>query len=208
MKEKEPLHIQPALRMFEQAAIQIVEYISSEQLSQGSKIPPERTISQLLEISRSSVREGLRVLELLRYLDSKQGEGTFVSEPPPYIIPSRVIQQPLKPEFLKYYYGIAMMCAEQIVMLSLQQSIRDPYSVNESDSDFWTEFARWIEHLGTQLPNPYLLSLWKNTHELLMENHGFLPREASVNLREWMKAYSEKDEVALKPLFLALSEIH
>ncbi len=139
--------------MFEQVARQIADYIQAEQLEPGSKLPTERQLSELLQVSRSSVREGIRVLELLRFLDSKQGEGTFVSDPPPFLIPDRVIGQKLEPQALRHYYEIALMCAETVLMLSIQHHVR--YSNVLSGKTFWENLLFFITGLGESLENPY-----------------------------------------------------
>lgn len=53
--------------------------IADGKLSAGEKLPPERELAEELEISRNSVREGLRVLENMGVLDSHQGAGNFVT---------------------------------------------------------------------------------------------------------------------------------
>ncbi|KAA1040372.1 FadR family transcriptional regulator [Macrococcus equipercicus] len=48
-------------------------------LSPGDKLPSERYLSEKLNISRSSVREALRAMELIGIISTKRGEGTFLS---------------------------------------------------------------------------------------------------------------------------------
>lgn len=60
---KKSYQIDTLPRMFEQVAEQIVDYIHTEKLKAGTKLPTERKLSELLQVSRSSVREGIRVLE-------------------------------------------------------------------------------------------------------------------------------------------------
>ena len=60
----------------------IVEQIESEikngNLPPGSKLPSERELAKLFEVSRSSVREALNILQTKGLISSSQGEGTFV----------------------------------------------------------------------------------------------------------------------------------
>lgn len=56
------------------------------ELSVGDKLPAERALAELFEISRASVREGIRVLDALGLVSSEVGSGprsgaTVVSEP-------------------------------------------------------------------------------------------------------------------------------
>ena len=45
----------------------------------GDRLPPERELAQTLEISRSSVREGLRILEVIGVIYSLQGSGNYIA---------------------------------------------------------------------------------------------------------------------------------
>jgi GntR family transcriptional repressor for pyruvate dehydrogenase complex len=139
--------------MFEQVASQIAQYIHTEQLELGAKLPTERELSNLLEVSRSSVSEGIRVLEILCFLDSRHGEDTFVSNPPLFLSPYRVIGRTLQPSSLRHYYDLAMMIARQIVNLSVVQST--PYDNYLNAHTFWENLLQFIGELGERLDNPH-----------------------------------------------------
>ena len=47
-------------------------------LEHGSKVPAERVLAEQLKVSRSSVREAIRTLELQGLAVSKPGSGTFI----------------------------------------------------------------------------------------------------------------------------------
>lgn len=68
-------------RVFEIVAKEILKYIRNKDLSVGTKLPTERELSEQLQVSRSSVREALRVLEVLGFVQQRSGEGTFICEP-------------------------------------------------------------------------------------------------------------------------------
>ncbi|MFN2490706.1 MAG: FadR/GntR family transcriptional regulator [Actinomycetota bacterium] len=55
--------------------------IRSGAFSPGEKLPSERRLAEQFGVSRVSVREGLRVLELLEVVDVRQGRGAFVVTP-------------------------------------------------------------------------------------------------------------------------------
>ena len=55
------------------------EGILSGRLRPGDRLEPERELALRLGISRNSVREGLRALELIGLVTSRQGSGNFVS---------------------------------------------------------------------------------------------------------------------------------
>jgi GntR family transcriptional repressor for pyruvate dehydrogenase complex len=68
-------------RMFEQVINRIHSYIITNQLNPGDKLMTEREMAELLQVSRSSVREALRVLEMFDCIQSKPGEGTILKSP-------------------------------------------------------------------------------------------------------------------------------
>ena len=44
----------------------------------GDKLPSERELSEKMGVSRTSIREALRVLETMGVVESRQGEGNFI----------------------------------------------------------------------------------------------------------------------------------
>jgi GntR family transcriptional regulator, transcriptional repressor for pyruvate dehydrogenase complex len=211
MKENEDYQIKQAPRMFEQVTKQILKFITSDEISNGSKIPTERNLSEMLEVSRSSIREGIRILELLGYLDSRQGEGTFVSNPPSFLIPYRVLNQQLDSLTLQNYYDIFLMSSKQIVLSSLHiDEIRFNASMNITFPDdrinFWADFAAMIQYLGKQLKNPLYLSLWLNTYELLYENKHFQLVHPSLPIQLFSEAFAEGNEAKMMELFDLLAK--
>ena len=54
--------------------------IAEQQIKPGDKLPSERVLSETLQVSRSSIREALRSLELLGLIQSRHGGGTFLAD--------------------------------------------------------------------------------------------------------------------------------
>ncbi len=59
----------------------IKKMIVSENLQPGDKLFSEKQLSEKLEVSRSSIREALRMLEVSGLIKVYQGKGVFISEP-------------------------------------------------------------------------------------------------------------------------------
>src|SRR5947208_5125263 len=59
---------------------QLVEGIRAGVFPPGRALPPERALAERLRVSRSSLREAIRVLEHAGVLDVRTGSGTYVSE--------------------------------------------------------------------------------------------------------------------------------
>lgn len=57
----------------------IKEMIESGKYDAGSKLPTEMALCDMLKVSRTSVREAIRVLQALGYVEIRPGKGAFVS---------------------------------------------------------------------------------------------------------------------------------
>ena len=61
----------------------VIDYIKKRilegSLKQGEKLPPERDLAELLGVSRNSVREAIRSLEVIGIVTSTQGAGNSIS---------------------------------------------------------------------------------------------------------------------------------
>lgn len=65
-------------KISEEIVEQIKSLISEGHLKPGERIPSERDLSEMLGVSRPSVREALMVLEAMGLVESRQGGGTYV----------------------------------------------------------------------------------------------------------------------------------
>jgi GntR family transcriptional repressor for pyruvate dehydrogenase complex len=57
---------------------EILESIQSGDLKPGDKLPPERKLTKMFGIGRSTLREAISALVLVGYLEVIQGRGTFL----------------------------------------------------------------------------------------------------------------------------------
>jgi GntR family transcriptional repressor for pyruvate dehydrogenase complex len=65
-------------RIYEHIVEQIHALIREGRWAPGDQIPPERELAERFRVSRTSVREALRALEMQGIIESRQGGGTFV----------------------------------------------------------------------------------------------------------------------------------
>lgn len=66
-------------KVYEEVAKQIERLILTK-LQPGDKLPSERELAEMLAVSRSSIRDAIRSLELLGMVEPRQGAGTVVRE--------------------------------------------------------------------------------------------------------------------------------
>ncbi|HXN99059.1 MAG TPA: FadR/GntR family transcriptional regulator [Candidatus Acidoferrales bacterium] len=66
-------------KVYEEVAKQI-ERLILKKLKPGDKLPSERELAEMLQVSRSSIRDAIRGLELVGLVEPRQGAGTIVRE--------------------------------------------------------------------------------------------------------------------------------
>ena len=65
-------------KIYDQVVEKVKKMIASGELPQGSALPAERQLIEDLNVSRSSLREGFRILEMMGFIESIPGKGRFV----------------------------------------------------------------------------------------------------------------------------------
>jgi GntR family transcriptional repressor for pyruvate dehydrogenase complex len=70
----------------DEAILRIKEMILSGELSPGERLPPEKELSDRLGLSRNSMREAIKALEVIRVLDVRRGDGTYVTSLEPRLL--------------------------------------------------------------------------------------------------------------------------
>ncbi|MCX6546787.1 MAG: FadR/GntR family transcriptional regulator, partial [Acidobacteria bacterium] len=67
-------------RLYEEIVEQIRLLIADGKLKPGDKLLAERELADRFQVSRASVREAIRTLEMLGVIDIRPGEGTYIRE--------------------------------------------------------------------------------------------------------------------------------
>lgn len=70
----------------DEAIEKIKDMIVRGELSPGSRLPPEKDLAERLGLSRSSMREAVKALEVIRVLDVRRGDGTYVTSLEPKLL--------------------------------------------------------------------------------------------------------------------------
>ncbi len=65
-------------RLYEEIVSQLVERIKNGTLKPGMRLPSERKLADEMKVSRTVIREALRSMASLGYIESKVGGGTYV----------------------------------------------------------------------------------------------------------------------------------
>src|SRR6478752_10030090 len=75
-----------AVAVTDEAIWKIKDMIVSGELAPGDRLPPEKELSERLGLSRSSLREAVKALEVIRVLDVRRGDGTYVTSLEPRLL--------------------------------------------------------------------------------------------------------------------------
>ncbi|BDZ40293.1 FadR/GntR family transcriptional regulator [Microbacterium suwonense] len=70
----------------DEAIEKIKAMIVSGELGPGDRLPPEKELAERLGLSRSSMREAVKALEVIRVLDVRRGDGTYVTSLEPHLL--------------------------------------------------------------------------------------------------------------------------
>src|SRR5690242_9550233 len=78
--ENSPISRPSHTTLTDQTVLAIQEAIKQGKFPPGSQLPPEMELLQMMGISRTTLREALRILEEQRFIRKRRGLGTFVME--------------------------------------------------------------------------------------------------------------------------------
>ncbi|MDQ4504105.1 FCD domain-containing protein [Sinomonas sp. ASV322] len=74
------------MALTDDAIDKIKEMLLAGELRPGDRLPPEKDLADRLGLSRSSLREAVKALELIRVLDVRRGDGTYVTTLEPKLL--------------------------------------------------------------------------------------------------------------------------
>jgi GntR family transcriptional repressor for pyruvate dehydrogenase complex len=144
----------------EQVAHQILDLISSKQLEVGKRLPSIEELSSYLGVSRTSIREAIKLLDAWGVVTVRHGVGTFVTgmNPDALTIPLKVSAEREEEAIWKLHQlrealepYIAAKAAEnathdhiktmQDALRRMEESLDKPEEFIEADLDFHTALA-------------------------------------------------------------------
>ncbi|MGE5404504.1 MAG: FadR/GntR family transcriptional regulator [Candidatus Saccharibacteria bacterium] len=64
--------------MINNTLARLLLYIKAKGLSTGNKLPSERILADEIGLNRTSLREGLAVMEFMRYIERRPGRGAYL----------------------------------------------------------------------------------------------------------------------------------
>ncbi len=177
-------------KVYEDVARQIQNHIL-EHLKPGDMLPPERELAQKFGVSRGSVRDAIRSLELIGLLEPRQGMGTVVREPPAEALVNslaavlvqkrklvgelldvrKIIEPPLAGRAARHATAAQIAEMEQILQRQREKVLRGEMSIEE-DSEFHYHIALASDNSVVLRIVDVLMDLLRETRERSLQTRG------------------------------------
>ena len=168
-------------RLYQGIVEQIEGLLERGDIRPGDQLPPERQLADQFQVSRASVREALRTLELLGIVETRPGGGTFVRQTTPDdlarpltslmarghtvadVIELRGLIEP----------ALAALAAERVTAAQLAE-LKEIFAEQErkvSDAEPWAEEdTRFHEAIGHAARNELLTTMLGVVWDVLRES--------------------------------------
>ncbi|MGE5398376.1 MAG: FadR/GntR family transcriptional regulator [Chitinophagales bacterium] len=165
----------------EEVANQIQNLIRKGHFKANDQLPPERELAEILNVNRSTIREALRILEVMRVVDIRQGEGAFINVRESMSIESIVFQfmfeDGLDLESLRDVFEAVIYI--EIAMIKLATHRASPEEVQElvdfnmrEVTDGFAEWDKEFHLLIGRLAHSSVLHRIANTYWIILERYA------------------------------------
>jgi GntR family transcriptional repressor for pyruvate dehydrogenase complex len=122
-------------KLYKQVADQIEELIVGESLCPGDRLPGERQLAEQLGISRTVVREAIRLLSVRGLVEVKPGRGTFVRvlSPSDAAVPLQLLLKLRQcPDLLDHVYEVRHMIEIEVAGLAAERATEQDHMALEA----------------------------------------------------------------------------
>jgi GntR family transcriptional repressor for pyruvate dehydrogenase complex len=125
-------------KLYKQVVDQLQDLIITEVFRSGEKLPGERELAERLGVSRTVVREAIRVLSVRGLVQVKAGCGTYVRKPSPddAAAPIELLLKLQKcPDFFDNLYEIRRTLEVEIAGIAAERATEEDHAVIEGAID-------------------------------------------------------------------------
>ena len=152
--------------------------IDSGQIVPGGRLPSERDLAGLLNVSRSSLREALKALSILGIIENRHGDGNFIT--------ASTTDWPMEPlsiflsvkrgamiDLIDARQGLEITAAELAArrrtdndINRMSQAIQDMHAAQNRPELFYKNDLRFHQHLVAAARNPIIADLLEKIYSL------------------------------------------
>ncbi|WP_147198657.1 FadR/GntR family transcriptional regulator [Pantoea sp. CCBC3-3-1] len=208
MPEKNKFTMIPIKRtdVFQTIIQHLSNLLDSKQLKPGERLPSERELAEMMNVSRTSVRQALKVLESSGRIETKVGNGTFLKELPAISLNdpqslAKLIDSGVTRDFMRnlivartaieravfedYVWRVNKNGINQLRVLiesNRQRFASQPHENDDARLDL--SFEKNVALLGG---NSILINMQEQVHQLwgmAWKQYGFTPEETEVLHKE------------------------
>jgi len=201
----------------QQIVNQIQEHIAAQKLKTGDQLPSERELAAQLNVSRSALREALKILVSIEILEVNHGRGTFVREPQLRPLTDlSLVENDVKTMLMRQAIEARALIDIEVTRLAAINATAD--DIDElaeylvmSQIEPMRSKRKYGHDLGFEkiiakaAKNIYLIEVQKTAHSFFEEawnSGGFIPRKAeerNVQHKEIVEAIKRKEpDLAVK----------
>ena len=200
----------------------IKEALIQRTLKPGDRLPTENELCESLKVGKSSVREAVKMLEVLGIVETHQGEGTYIASQIPENSVNPVIYQllidygsnedilELRKIFEPTYTLLAMEKAQPEDLELIRQSHDHFITAVESGTPTAEDDLRFHYAILNATHNPFIIRIGHTIIQLFQASIGesmrIIPYQAIKDHQKIMDAFIEKDRQKLEQAVLASFE--
>jgi len=132
--------------LYENVLQQILNAVKKGKWKPGEKIPGEITLAEQFQVSRNCIREALKALSILKIIEARSGQGTFVSEDALCQITNRELMEHLSENVsIVELMEIRILLETQIVRWAIERGTDEEFdrlkSIIEEERQFGLELS-------------------------------------------------------------------
>ncbi len=119
----------------------IVSYIIKQELKEGERLPTETELMKILDVSRTTLREAIKMLASRNIVEARQGSGIFVSRN------TGITDDPLGFVFIKDKKKLVSDLLEFRMMIEPRIAARAAINATQKDAEELEYLAREVEKM-------------------------------------------------------------
>lgn len=198
-------------KVYEEIVAKIKDMIAKGRFKSGDQLPVERELAEVFRVSRSSVREALRSLESQGFIESRQGNGTYIASQPVESLVSPLasviftekddqmelfeMRRMIEPQLA--YLAAERATEEEIAMLEKALALQEEQigrgeSGTDVDKDFHYIMARATKNKALLRITDNIMDLLAESREQYLQVEG-RPQKSILRHREVLEAIRAGD---------------
>ena len=146
------------------------EKILSGEYRPGDKLPPEVALTEMLGVGRSTVREAVRILQAMGYVELKPGRGAFVAEDDPRGRAENWFT--VNEDTLVDFRSLRWMVEPESAALAAVRRMESDITELQALTDRFSETSRQYAETGDRGLTPVLTRLDQQFHTLVLRISG------------------------------------